>query len=173
MDQTGSFGDVDRATLFQDVEGAGRVGQTLDPARIAGFRQRRPDLKWVAGNLYERLDAAELGKVGVLNLAEYGGDLDQALSMAQKAKAKFPHQLDIAEPRGWIFIKKNLSDNAISIFKELVEKDQKNPIYRYHLAVAFKQKGDKSAAKREAELALKNSPSKEDEQRIRTLLGQL
>jgi hypothetical protein len=51
---------------------AGFVGIDLDPARIAGFRNRRPDLKWVAGNLYERLDSSELAKVGILNLDEYG-----------------------------------------------------------------------------------------------------
>jgi hypothetical protein len=51
---------------------SGFVGIDLDPARIDGFRQRRPDLKWVAGNLYERLDAPELANVGVLNLDEYG-----------------------------------------------------------------------------------------------------
>src|SRR5438105_5665760 len=50
----------------------GFVGIDLDPVRIDGFRQRRPDLKWVAGNLYERLDAPELANVGVLNLDEYG-----------------------------------------------------------------------------------------------------
>ena len=50
----------------------GFVGIDLDPARIAGFRQCRPDLKWVAGNLYERLDAPELARVGILNLDEYG-----------------------------------------------------------------------------------------------------
>src|SRR5712692_1627884 len=50
----------------------GFVGIDLDAARIAGFRERRPDLKWVAGNLYERLEASELQSVGVLNLDEYG-----------------------------------------------------------------------------------------------------
>ena len=50
----------------------GFVGVDLDAARIDGFRQQRPDLKWVAGNLYERLDAPELARVGVLNLDEYG-----------------------------------------------------------------------------------------------------
>jgi hypothetical protein len=56
----------------------GFVGVDLDPARIDGFRQRRPDLKWVAGNLYERLEAPELANVGVLNLDAYGeiGDPD-------------------------------------------------------------------------------------------------
>src|ERR1700688_491017 len=50
----------------------GFVGIDLDPARIEGFRQSRPDLKWVAGNLYERLEAPELANVGILNLDEYG-----------------------------------------------------------------------------------------------------
>src|SRR5215831_5796327 len=50
----------------------GFVGIDLDPARIDGFRQQRPDLKWFAGNLYERLDAPELASVGVLNLDAYG-----------------------------------------------------------------------------------------------------
>jgi hypothetical protein len=50
----------------------GFVGIDLDPARIDSFRQLRPDLKWVAGNLYERLEAPELANVGILNLDEYG-----------------------------------------------------------------------------------------------------
>jgi hypothetical protein len=50
----------------------GFVGIDLDPARIDVFRQGRPDLKWVAGNLYEQLEAPELANVGILNLDEYG-----------------------------------------------------------------------------------------------------
>ena len=50
----------------------GFVGIDLDPARIEGFRQQRPDLKWLAGNLYELLDRDELANVGILNLDEYG-----------------------------------------------------------------------------------------------------
>jgi hypothetical protein len=50
----------------------GFVGVDLDRGRIDGFRQQRPDLKWVAANLYEELDAPELVNVGILNLDEYG-----------------------------------------------------------------------------------------------------
>ncbi len=50
----------------------GFVGIDLDPARIDAFRQARPGFKWVAGNLYERLQAPELANVGVLNLDGYG-----------------------------------------------------------------------------------------------------
>jgi hypothetical protein len=75
----------------------GFVGIDLDPDRIDGFRQRRPDLKWVAGNLYERLDAPDLGNVGVLNLDEYGEignpdamvDFQLIRGLAQRALEKF------------------------------------------------------------------------------------
>ena len=50
----------------------GFVGIDLDSVRIEGFRRQRPDVKWVAGNLYERLEAPELARVGILNLDEYG-----------------------------------------------------------------------------------------------------
>jgi hypothetical protein len=50
----------------------GFVGVDLDLARIDGFRRGRPDLKWIAGNLYEHLHAPEMANVGVLNLDEYG-----------------------------------------------------------------------------------------------------
>jgi hypothetical protein len=50
----------------------GFVGIDLDPARIDDFRRQRPDVKWLAGNLYERLDAPELANVGVLNFDAYG-----------------------------------------------------------------------------------------------------
>jgi hypothetical protein len=56
----------------------GFVGVDLDAARIEEFRTQRPDLKWLAANVYEQLDAPELANVGVLNLDAYGeiGDPD-------------------------------------------------------------------------------------------------
>jgi hypothetical protein len=75
----------------------GFVGIDLDPDRIDGFRQRRPDLKWVAGNLYERLDAPELNNVGVLNFDDYGevgdpsarGDFVLLRGLVQRGLEKF------------------------------------------------------------------------------------
>jgi hypothetical protein len=75
----------------------GFVGVDLDPARIDAFRQGRPDLKWVADNLYERLEAPELANVGVLNLDGYGevgdpdagGDFQLIRGLALRAVARF------------------------------------------------------------------------------------
>src|SRR5260370_23725266 len=71
----------------------GFVGIDLDQARIDGFRQRRPDLKWVAGNLYERLEAPELANVGILNLDEYGEVGNRS------AQVDFPPIPGLVQPR--------------------------------------------------------------------------
>jgi Flp pilus assembly protein TadD len=103
-------------------------------------------------------------------LADTGADLDQALTMAQRAKQKLPRDSNVADTLGWIYIKKNLSDSAISIFKELVRIEPDRSTYHYHLAMAFAQKGDKPAAKKELEAALRKQPAKDEEQKIRELL---
>jgi Flp pilus assembly protein TadD len=107
------------------------------------------------------------------NLAENGGDLDQALTMAQRAKAKFPKDPNISDTLGWIYTKKNLSDPAIQIFREIVNQSPGNPQYRYHLAVALAQKGEKASAKQECATALQNNPSPADAAKIRELMGRI
>jgi hypothetical protein len=42
---------------------AGFVGADLDERRIDGFRQRRPDLKWIAGNRTKPVRKIEVAAV--------------------------------------------------------------------------------------------------------------
>ncbi|MCX6619818.1 MAG: tetratricopeptide repeat protein, partial [Acidobacteria bacterium] len=58
---------------------------------------------------------------------------------------------------GLIYIRKNLHDNAIGIFKDLLSRQPDNATWRYHLAMALYQKGDKIQAKKECETALKTA----------------
>ncbi|MCL6506208.1 MAG: tetratricopeptide repeat protein, partial [Bryobacteraceae bacterium] len=104
-------------------------------------------------------------------IADMGGDLDLALTYAQRAKQRLPHSDDVSDTLGWIYIKKNLSDNAIAIYRELIARQPNNPIFRYHYAMALLQKGDKAAARQELQAALRNRPAKEDEGRIRELMA--
>lgn len=106
-------------------------------------------------------------------MAEEGTGLDEALTMAQKAKQKLPGNPEVSDTLGWIYIKKNLSDNAISIFQELVAKHPEKPMYQYHLAMAYFQKGDKVAAKKLLQTALTKSPTKGEETKIRDLLAKV
>ncbi|HEY1339653.1 MAG TPA: tetratricopeptide repeat protein, partial [Bryobacteraceae bacterium] len=106
-------------------------------------------------------------------LAENGGDLDQALTLAQKAKQLLPNLGEVSDTLGWIYLKKNIPDNAIDIFKELVAKAPGQATYHYHLAMAFSQKGDKPKALKELQEALKNNPSTEDRNKIQALIQKL
>ncbi len=105
--------------------------------------------------------------------AEEGVDLDQALTMAQRAVQKVPSSPDMADTLGWVYIKKNLSEDAIRVFKDLVQKQPDKAAYHYHYGMALLQKGDKPSAKRELETALKDKPSKDDEAKIHELLQKI
>ena len=102
-----------------------------------------------------------------------GGDLNQALTFAQRANQKLPQAYEIADTLGWIYLKKNLPDNALELFRNNVSKVPNNPTYRYHLAMALYQKGDKARAKQELQTALTNRPNKEEEANIKELIGKI
>jgi tetratricopeptide (TPR) repeat protein len=128
--------------------------------------------------VYEQILKIDPGHAVALNnlafiKAEEGVDLDQALTMAQRARQTQPNSDDIADTLGWVYIKKNLSDDAVRLFTELVRKKPDNPVFRYHYGMALLQKGDRLSAKREFETALRNNPSRDDASKIQELLRTL
>ncbi len=106
-------------------------------------------------------------------MAEHNGDLDDALTKAGRAKQLLPNLNEVSDTLGWIYLKKNLSDSAIQIFKELVQKAPNQATFRYHLAMAYSQKGDKPSAIKELQQALKNGPTKDEKDKIQALLSRL
>lgn len=164
---------VEGFRMATEVNPNDTMGQ-LKLALIFEADGRRMDAK----PLYEKILKLEPDNPVALNnlaytLADTGGDLDFALTLAQKARAKAPQSPDIADTLGWIYIKKNLSDNAIQIFQDLTQKHPDRAVFHYHLAMALYQKGEKPQAKRAAELALKNKPSKDEEGKIRELMARI
>jgi predicted Zn-dependent protease len=93
--------------------------------------------------------------------------------MVRRAQQQEPNSPDIADTLGWILIRKNLSEEAVHVFKDLVVKVPGNAIYHYHYGMALQEKGDKPSAKKQLEEALKDRPSKPQEQEIRDLLQRL
>jgi tetratricopeptide (TPR) repeat protein len=106
-------------------------------------------------------------------IAESNGDLNEALTYAQRAKQKLPNFSEITDTIGWIYLKKNLPDSAIDNFKALVIQSPENPVFHFHYAMALNQKGDREGAKKECNAALLNRPSKSQEADIRKLLSKL
>ncbi|NWF83751.1 MAG: tetratricopeptide repeat protein, partial [Bryobacteraceae bacterium] len=93
------------------------------------------------------------------------------LTLAQRAKQQAPNNDDVSDTLGLVYCKKNLTDNAISIFLDLVRRQPKNPLYHYHLGMAQLQKGNRAAARQSLQTALQLKPSKQDEVRIRDLMA--
>lgn len=106
-------------------------------------------------------------------MAETGGNLDDALRLAQDALRQQPSNQAIADTVGLIYLKKNLPDSAIQVLSNATQKEPGQAVYRYHLAMALFQKGDKAGARRECETALASRPQKADEAKIRELLTKL
>jgi tetratricopeptide (TPR) repeat protein len=106
-------------------------------------------------------------------IAEHGGDLDLALTRAQRATQLLPKYPEVADTLGWIYLKKNLSDNAIEYFKRNVAAQPNSSTYRYHLGMAWYQKGDKAQARQALVEALKYNPSTYERQKIQELMAKL
>jgi Flp pilus assembly protein TadD len=106
-------------------------------------------------------------------LAETGSDLEQALSLAQRAVQKFPGQPEFSDTIGYVYLKKKMPDSAVRSFDSLVQKFPANPTYRYHLGMALLETGDKAGARKELEEALANHPSEDQAAKIRELVTKI
>ncbi|MGH9659896.1 MAG: tetratricopeptide repeat protein [Bryobacteraceae bacterium] len=107
------------------------------------------------------------------HIAELGGDLDQALAFAQRARQKMPHRVEFADTLGWIYFKKGLGREAVEIFDDVVKRSPGNATFRYHLGEALLLAGDKARAKKELQAALSSQPSPDEAGRIRALIAKM
>jgi tetratricopeptide (TPR) repeat protein len=131
-----------------------------------------------AGTEYQAVLKAHPDNALALNdmayfLSESGGNLDQALGLAQRAMQMVPGEPSFSDTMGCIYLKKGLRDSALQVFGNLVKKYPKYPTFRYHLGMALLEKGDTKNAKKELETALAAHPSRHDEARIKELLGKI
>lgn len=149
---------VPPALLAHAMIAAGQTGQAMSSLRYA--------LKLRPGN------AALMNDVAYL-LVESGGDLDEALALAQKAVRAAPEEPELADTLAWIYFKKNLNDSALQILRGLVGKYPNRPSFRYHLGMALLQAGDRVAARRQFEVALSMNPRVELRWDIETALAKL
>ncbi len=104
--------------------------------------------------------------------AEDGQDLDQALTLAEKARKQKPDSTEISDTLGYIYYQKNLYAQAIQSLKTAIAGDPKNATFHLHLAMALLKSGDKAGAKNEADRALALATPQE-QAKIRTFMSQI
>jgi tetratricopeptide (TPR) repeat protein len=117
-------------------------------------------------------DASTLNNTAYL-MAETGGNLDDALTLAQKAVKIDANQPSYNDTLGWIYLKKNQTANAVQVFRSLTEFYPDNSTYHYHFGMALLKQGDKTTAKSELKTALSHKPAEEQRHNIETALSQI
>ena len=70
-------------------------------------------------------------------------------------------------------LKKNLADNAIEIFRDLVTKEPDHSTYHFHLGMAYSQKGDQTNALDQLREALSKQPSNEEKDKIEQMIARM
>ncbi len=104
------------------------------------------------------------------------GNLDEAVALAQGVVQRYPEVPGFADTLGWVYYKKGLHGPAVEQLQKVVEKAGDSAGYRFHLGMALAGKGDKAAARRELEQALKlgeKQPNFTDAEEARRTLASL
>jgi tetratricopeptide (TPR) repeat protein len=86
---------------------------------------------------------------------EHGGDVNVALSLAQIAKQRMPGSAITADTLGWAYYKLGAYGSAVAQLKESVQKVPNNPVFQYHLGMAYAATGNRDFAERALQRALK------------------
>ena len=97
-------------------------------------------------------------------LLQNGGDVDQAVSLAQTARSSAPDSPNFVDTLGWAFYHKGYYQQSISLFQEAMKLAQKgngpdNPTLHYHLGLAYERAGDSVLAKKELQRVLQLNPN--------------
>jgi tetratricopeptide (TPR) repeat protein len=105
--------------------------------------------------------------------AEQGVDLDRALGYAQRALQRSPHDPNISDTLGLIYIRKKLTSQAVQVLQDLVARVPDNPSFHLHLGMALYDAGEKQLAKKELERALQHKPSATEQVKIKELVARI
>lgn len=142
------------ATLAYALQQSGRPGDAVPLYRES--LQIKPDLFIVRNNL-------------AVALTDSGGDLDEALHLAQTAVSKSSSDPLFSDALGLVYLKRKEATKAIQSFRFAVGKDPENVSFRIHLAKALTENGNLADAKAELAGAASRRPTAEESKEISDL----
>jgi Tfp pilus assembly protein PilF len=100
-------------------------------------------------------------------------DLSNAVRLAEVARGEKPEQAEFLDTLGWAYYKTGLITNAIESLQRAVQLNGKDPLYHYHLGLAYVQEGTDPKARAAIEQALKLNPKFEKAEEARKTLASL
>jgi Tfp pilus assembly protein PilF len=130
---------------------AAKRPKAVGPPTMVGMILQAQGKQAEAQAKYEQVVAMDTRAAVANNLAwmyaEQNVKLDEALGLAQAAKAELPEVAEVSDTLGFIYLKKNIGELAVAPLREAVAKDGNNPAYRTRLGQAYLLTGDKVKAR--------------------------
>ncbi|MCU1270098.1 MAG: Tetratricopeptide 1 repeat-containing protein [Acidobacteriaceae bacterium] len=106
-------------------------------------------------------------------LLQNGGNIDEALSLAQIARQKMPDSPSAADTLAWIYYRKGIYGMASNLLLEALQKSPDNATYHYHIGMIYQKQNNRQAARKHLKRALEISPNSPASDEIRRTLNQM
>ncbi len=106
-------------------------------------------------------------------LLEHGGDINDALSLAQIAHDGMPQSPNAADTLAWAYYKMGSYNSALPLLQEAVKKAPQNATYYYHLGLVYQKTKKVAQAKNSFQRALQLDPKSPRAEEIRRALAEL
>ena len=107
------------------------------------------------------------------NLADRGGNIDEALTYAQIAKEQMPDSPAVMDTLGWIYYLKGSYLNAIAEFQDSRARDPNNAVINYLMGLARYKNNEKDKAREFIGKALELDPNFQGADEARKVLKEL
>jgi tetratricopeptide (TPR) repeat protein len=101
---------------------------------------------------------------------DHGGDPNVAASLAQAARKHIPNSPSVADALGWAYYKMGSAEISIRELEDCVRFSPNNPMYQYHLGMAYLAAHRFGPATRSLTAALDSNPKSPFAANIRTAL---
>jgi tetratricopeptide (TPR) repeat protein len=101
---------------------------------------------------------------------DHGGDVNVAVSLAQAAKQRMPESPATTDTLGWAYYKLGSAKAALAQLTESVRKAPLNPMFQYHLGMAYLSDGRPDLARVSLQAALSSDPHFPDAESARAAL---
>ncbi len=126
---------------------------------------------------YESALSLQFDHIAANNLAwlyaQSGTRLDRAVELAVRAENESNGLPRIVDTAGWVFMQKGDYDEAIARFRKAVDSEAQNPVYIYHLGLAYFKKGERDRARELLSDALSRSSRFDGADEARRILEEI
>jgi Flp pilus assembly protein TadD len=106
-------------------------------------------------------------------LLERGGNVDEAVSLAQVARAAAPDSPTTADTLAWAYYHKGAYGLAVGLLKDAIKKSPQSPVLHYHLGLAYQKSGERGLARSHLERVLQLKADYEHAPEVKRALREL